>query len=400
MRPVRPRTDLLAPRFLLTVEGTRLREDVTAFVREVEYEEQRDHAGSIRLEVLNQNFRFLDDRVFAEGNWLDLWVGYAGKPLHFLNRGVIVAPDPRFPRAGIPTLSVVAHDVSQNLMTVGAKDRGRTYSGTDSDIVRQVYGEEGIAALTFDTRTQVTRTRKRGQPRWAFLRRLAQLHGFVIWVRYDPAERTWMGYFGPPDAADQPSKHRFVYGTGEADATLLEFHPRSSLTSQSTEVEVSYTDPKTRKHHRIRIEVRKKDAERTRFTAATGRGKLRCEIGNGPSVTLTCLGQREEVVADRQFSSPSEARRWAVAWFAERQDEFVTGEGTLVGSPDVRIGQVHELVGLGPRLSGDWVLTRVTHRLSGSSLYETEFTASKKALRSVVADPSQVSAARSEEVLQ
>lgn len=393
-----PNTDIFAPRYLIAVEGTSVASDITPFISAVEYEEERSAASKITLEVLNQNFRFLDERVFAEGNVVDLWIGYAGKPLHFMNRGFIIAPEPRFPRGGIPTLSVTAYDLSFNLMRTGAKDRGRVYSKqTDSDIAAAIFREEGIAPFVFGTKGKSTRVRKKGKSRWEFLLKLAKLHNFTVGVNWDPVDRLWLGYFGPPDAPEQATRHRFVYGTGEPDATLLEFDPRSNLTSQSTEVEVVWTDPKTRKHHRIRCEVKRKDAERTRFTAAVGTDKLREGIPNGPSVTITCLGQREECVADRSFSSAADAKRWAAAWFDARQREFIQGRGTIVGSPDVRLGQVHAFEGLGPRLSGDWALRRVRHRLEGSSLYETEFDAEKKVLDSVVGAPESPSSATGEE---
>lgn len=395
------KTELLAPRYLISVEGTKLKEDVTAYISSVEYEEEQSASSKISLEVLNKDFRFLDDRVFAEGNVIDLWMGYAGKPLHFMNRGIVTNPDPRFPRSGIPRMTVVANDASQNLMTVGSKDKGKTYSKMlDSEIASSIFKEEGIAPFTFASKGKVTRVRKKGTTRWAFLHKLAQLHNFVIWVRYDPTQRLFIGYFGPPDTSEQAVRHKFVYGTGEPDATLLEFNPKMSLPSQSTEVEITWTDPKTRKHFRVKCEVKRKDAERTRFTAASGRDPLKLKVPNGPSVTLTCFGQREEVTSDRCFASPAEAKRFAAAWFDRRQQDFLFGSGVLVGSPDIRVGQIHDLAGLGTRLSGEWIVTSVSHRMSGTGLYETAFQATKKVLSSVVAAPENVSGVSSEEVSQ
>ena len=389
-----PKTDLLAPRSLLVVEGTRLKEDVTQFIESVEYTEEENCASRITIQVLNTGFRFLDERVFAEGNRIDLWMGYAGRPLHFMNRGYIVAPDPSFPRSGMPRLAVTAQDASRKLMDSGTSDKGKVYSKQrDSDIASSIFKEEGIAPFLFETKSLVTRVRKRGTTRWQFLQHLARIHGYVVWCRYSPEQGVDLGYFGPPDVDDQPSKHKFSYGTGEPDATLLSFDPRFSLPSQTTKVEVVYSDPKTRKTHRVTVEVKRKDAEKTRFAAATGTSKLKEKISNGPVVQLTVLGQREEVIADRQFYSPSDAKRFACGWFERRQRDFAFGRGVAVGSPDVRMGHVHELAGLGPRLSGDWQFTGVTHRVSGLSLAELEFTATKVALKSVVGAPGNLTGA-------
>jgi phage protein D len=389
---------MLAPRYLIVVEGTKLKEDITQFISSVEYHEEQNSASKITLQVMNPNFVFLDERVFAEGNTLDLWMGYAGKALHFMNRGTIVKPDPSFPRSGMPRLTIVAHDASRLLMDTGAKDKGKVYRKVrDSDVVSKIFKEEGFAPFVFQTKPTVTRVRKKGTTRWQFLQDLASYHSFVCWVRWDPEKGTHVGYWGPPDVEDQPTKHKFIYGTGEPDATLLDFDPKMSLPSQTTKLEVQYLDPKTRKFHRIAVEVKKKDAEKTRFAAATGKEKLRKGIPNGPSVVLTVFGQREEVVMDRRFTSAADCKRWAQAWFERRQNDFVFGRGAILGSPDVRLGHVHELKGLGPRFSGDWQMTAVTQKMGEGALYETEFSANKVALKSVVGTPRNISGAKQEE---
>ncbi len=405
--------NLFAPRYAIEVEGTKLKEDVTRFVSSVTFTETENQSARIAFHVINDNFRFLDSKVFAEGNSIDLWMGYAGKPLHFMARGTIVRPNPNFPREGIPTMSVVAHDASRRLMNSGENDKGRTYGRMrDSEIAESLYGEVGIAPFTYQTKGLQTRVRKRGNSRWQFLLRLAKLHNFVVFVKYDATVGTHVGFFGPPDVEDQPTKHTFSYGTGEADATLLEFHPDLSIPSQSTNVQVVWTDPKTRKTHRLSVEARR-NAEKTKFTAdsfgprvssVVGRNSkstpLRESIKSGTGVTLTVFGQSEEVVVGRAFKDAKEAKRFVAAWFARREAEFAFGNGTIVGSPDVRRGQTHAFKGLGNRLSGDWQLTSVTHRISGGTLYETNFSARKVVLDSVVGAPDDASNATDREVEQ
>lgn len=405
--------NLFAPRYIIEVEGTKLMEDVTRFVSSVTFTETENQSSRIAVRVINDGFRFLDSKVFAEGNSIDLWMGYSGKPLHFMARGTIVNPEYNFPREGVPVLSVVAHDASRRLMNSGENDKGKTYSRMrDSEIAESLYEEVGIAPFTYQTKGLQTRVRKRGSSRWQFLLKLARIHNFVAFVKYDATVGAYVGFFGPPDVEDQPSKHVFSYGTGEADATLLEFHPNLSIPSQSTKVQVVWTDPKTRKTHRLSVEARR-NAEKTKFTANSsgsstsatiGRnsktGALRESIKSGTNATLTVFGQSEEVVVGRSFKDAKEAKRFASAWFAKREAEFAFGRGTIVGSPDVRRGHTHELKGLGNRLSGNWQLTSVTHRISGGSLYETNFAARKVVLDSVVGAPDDASNATDREVDQ
>jgi len=373
----------LAPRYLVSVEGTKLRGDVTKFIGGVRFREAEDDPSRIILTVLNERFRFLDERVFAEGNKVDLWLGYAGRPLTFMDRGTIVAPNPNFPRSGMPTMTVEAFGAARILMDpdVKKRDRGRVFRQLrDSEIAAKLFREEGIMPFIVHTKDVVTRVKKRGQTRWDFLKQLAQLHGWVVSVRHNLELGAPLGYFGPPDVEDQPTKRCFTYGG--PDATLFSFSPRFDFPSQATKVELAYTDPKTGKTYRVSTEVHKKTAEKTRFAAAVGRDKLREPVKNGPTVALTVFGQREVVMAPRPFASPGAAKRFAAAWFAQHEREFAWGDGEALGTPDVRQGHVHEIAGIGPRLSGNWQFTEVEHDVTRG--YALRFKVRKVVLGSVV----------------
>jgi phage protein D len=299
----------------------------------------------------------------------------------------------------MPSLNVVAHDLSRKLMdadTTKKQNRGKVYSKKlDSEIAEEIFKEVEAAPFVFATKGRKTRVRKRGVTRWQFLRRLARINNFVVFVRYDVEKRANVGFFGPPDVADQPKKYRFSYGTGELDSTLLEFFPDLSLPSQATKLEMVYTDAKTRKTHRIEIDVSKK-SERTLFTAAGGKKPLKEQIKSGPSVTFTVFGQRTRTIVGRSFVSPADAKRFAAVWFQSMQDEFALGNGTLLGVETLRMGHVHELAGIGSRLSGDWHFTSVSHRMSGD-IYEVDFTARKVVLENVLGTPAGVAKAKNRE---
>lgn len=393
------RDNYLAPRYLISVEGTKLKEDVTQFVSKVSWSEAEKVAAKLTLVVSNPDFRFLEARTFQEGNEIDLWMGYVGRPVSYMGRGVVVKPNPGFPRSGVPKFTVIAHDASHRLMHAGVKDRGKTYAKlSDSDIAEKIFREEKIAPFTLRTRGLKTRTRKKGVTRWQFLQRLARINGYVVNVRFDVVSGLWNGFFGPPDMERQEEQFTFSYGTGEADATLLEFWPDYSTPSQTTRIEVVYTDPKTKKTHRLEVKVDRKSEERTKFTGAIGVAKMDREVRSGPSVQLTVFGQREEVVADRQFASTADAKRWAANWWFQRQREFVFANGVLVGEPSLRKGQVHRFTGLGPRLSGRWQLTGVDSEQPGSELgFESKFSAVKVALETVVSAPGNVAKVKDKE---
>lgn len=393
------RTDWFAPRYVVKVGGTRLKSDVTDLIETVEYEEAENVASKITLTVNNPRFVLSGFKGFAEGNEIDLWMGYVGGKLAFQNRGTIVRPNPTFPRRGTPRLTVVAHGAENKLFKSDGK--GRVFRKmTDSEIARKVLGEVGIATFSFDTKRRVTRWRKKGTSNWEFVQRIARLNGFELTVRYEPADGLHRAYFGPPDESgeSQEERYRFVYGSGEGDATLFDFYPNFSLPSQTTSVEVAFTDPKSRKTHRLTAEVTKKEAEKTKFSGPSGKRRLRRSVRNGPTVKLTVFGQTEEVVADRPFRSAADAKRFAAAWFARRQKDFVFARGTLLGTPTVRKRQVHDFVLPDDRFSGEWVFTSVIQIQNASGLYETAFTATKRVLGSAVGAPGNFSGTKLEAV--
>lgn len=388
----------LAPRYLIKVQGTELREDVTRFIRSVEFLEQENSAARISLDVANPGFRWLESKTFAEGNEIDLWMGYVDRPLAFMGRGIVVRPNPRFPRSGMPSMRIVAHDVSRKLMDAGEKDRGKVYKKkADSEIAEEIFREIEAAPFVFETKGRRGRVRKRGVSRWQFLTKLARLHDFVVFVKYDPRKRVNVGYFGPPDVEDQPEKFDFSYGTGEQDATLLEFFPDVNLSGQTTKLEMTWTDPKSRKTHRLEVEVERKVKESPLFVGTEGKRELKKPITSGPSVAFTILGQRTEEVVGRSFKSTADAKRFAAAWFQARQDEFALGSGVVLGNERVRRGHVHGLLGIGTRLSGDWHFTSTTHRMSSGGIYETEFTGRRVVLENVLGAPAGVAKVRNRE---
>ena len=389
--------DFAAARYLIKVEGTKLKDDITQYVDNVVYEEGEDVASKIELDVLNPGFRFCDQKVFAEGNAVDLWLGYVAHKLHFQNRGIIMKPNPGFPRSGIPRMKVVAHGAERKLMT--ADPKGKTFKKlTDSEIFEKVVKEGDIQPFTIATKGPKTRTRKKGVSNWKFIQRLARINGYEISVRYDPIAGLYMGYFGPPeDEEEQADKFKLIYGTGDPDSTLVEFWPDFSLPSQETRVEVAYTDPKTRKTHRLIVEIDDKKAEKTLFVGGQ-KDTIKKPVKNGPSVLFTVFGQSEEVIADRVFRTPADAKRFAAAWFARREKEFIFGRGVASpGIPSLRRRQVHEFKLPGPRLSGDWIITSVRQMMGQGQFYETEFTATKKVLDSKVGAPGNVAGVTKED---
>ena len=72
------------------------------------------------------------------------------------------------------------------------------------------------------------------------------------------------------------------------------------------------------------------------------------------------------------MASAADARERAIAIMRDRNANMVKARGTTIGMPDLRAGRRIEIVGLGGRFSGQYVLTKTDHTL-GESGYLTRF---------------------------
>jgi phage protein D len=93
---------------------------------------------------------------------------------------------------------------------------------------------------------------------------------------------------------------------------------------------------------------------------------------SGPQEAQKSLGNRQDVVVDAVVTSEEEARELAISLLRERAYEFITGNGEIVGLPDLRPGDNMDLDGLGRRFSGSYYVKKVEHTI-GSSGFRTRF---------------------------
>lgn len=82
---------------------------------------------------------------------------------------------------------------------------------------------------------------------------------------------------------------------------------------------------------------------------------------SGAAAAERAFGAAVLEVGDCPVRSAAEARALAKALFNERLFRFVTAWGKASGCPELTVGGLVELGGIGKKLSGKYVVTRVTH---------------------------------------
>jgi len=83
---------------------------------------------------------------------------------------------------------------------------------------------------------------------------------------------------------------------------------------------------------------------------------------SGSDAAKKAFGDAILQVGDCPVRSAGEARALAKALYNERLFQFVTAWGQASGCPDLKAGGLVELAGLGRKLSGRYLVTRVEHR--------------------------------------
>jgi len=211
-----------------------------------------------------------------------------------------------------------------------------------------------------------------GTTDWDFIQELAKKHGFLCFTFFDYETRHWIGYWGPEENIPQNREFIFRYNAG-AFTSLKAFRPSSSTRNQSTEIDLIYVDPVTRRENRLRVDMQQ-GAEAPGSTSDEEENPD--PLGTGPEVVLEVNGQRSMVHANHRFTSAEDARLWLVAYWRRYAADFQVVEGeTVIGIPELRARQYHIFEGV-LRDSGRYFVTYARHTM-GDGAYSSTFTCRK-----------------------
>lgn len=418
----------LAPFYALEVESEWLFTDVTRFIKQVEWEETVDMCSRLKITVFNPRHAFdvvgegtdeeseLPDftshKVFLPGNEVNVYGGYGPySRAEFMGRVKLWKHMPRFPRDEQPVLEINGYDASKYMMgersgiqvtggrtttTSSGDNEGNVYvSMTHSEIVRNIADKYGFLADIDDTDRPLDTLQKRDMSDYALVKNLANANNREFWVDYDNVRRAWVLHWRNP-ADDNRAKYTFRYNAG-SESTLLEFEPEYTLDDGLVELKVMFFNRATGQWDYLTESGADMEEEDPRFRRGASRGSrstvsrrpdgtrraggvgesIEEQITSASALRLAAAGHSIDVVADRPFASAADAVEFARRWFAKRKNSFILGTGKIVGCEKVRPRQVHNLQGLGPRLSGDWYFVLVRHEWVPDQGYSTVFKAHK-----------------------
>jgi phage protein D len=342
--------DVYVPTFAMSVDNVPLNTLVAKSILEISVTEHLNPPSQFSFSLNDPKLDFIkkEGGLFTEGKRVEISLGFVGNTRRMMV-GRISALTASFPSSGPATLQVEGFDLVHSLT------RGtiyRTFGGPDpnsgipdSQIVTEIAGE---ASLTPSVDTTPARTAPRVQnnkTNFAFLEELARENSFYFWVSGDT-----LNFKREPPRAQTIALER--------GKTLISFSPRLSTTGQVNAVEVRGWDPIQKQPISARV-------QRSGAAAAALAPSGQQQVAKGTG------GLSERVIQEPHVRTTAEAQTIAENTLNELTQSLISGNGTSAGPPDLAVGSILELSGIG-RFNGSYVVEQVTHSVGGSG-YQTSF---------------------------
>lgn len=379
------------PAYRITIADTVLGEEITRFIDSVEYESADGYVDMVKLVVQNPDGVFTDSKLFQPGNEINVAFGY-GASLSHVGRAILIRPQYRFPEDGIPRIELTGYTKDFLMMDnePAREQQGKKKRPDRRAFKKPVNLTDMIASVAEEYNFDVTVigdidfdrafVQKAGMSDYEFVKGIANMIGYALWV--DGAEDgRWTLHLVKPDDKGiipdvQDRIYTFEYARGDA-STLLSFEPEFALRDVRT---------------KLIVIVQNSDQGKTFVEELTDNSNAPDTISSGDPEDLVTEEQQGggakvklifgeqfsiETIANKNFRSGADVKRWAQAWFRRNRQEFIQGRGKTIGIENVFARQVHNLTGIGKSLSGQYYFPRVRHQLSADGGYFLDFNARK-----------------------
>jgi uncharacterized protein len=372
-----------APEFRVQINGGDLPGPLRSSVGKITFLSGMVGASRVEVTIANETLRWLDNPLFELNNSFTLSVRYAPDPFEEVFVGEITGVEATFPTAGMPTMTIVAHDFLQR-MTKGTKDRAFLLSLPcigkfplpDPAVVALSVGLDLLipdldpigGALSFlslllayaiDPIDAMGSVRiQHGQSDFEFLSTIAKENG---WDMYIDQTRKPHGYRLRFQFLDQTYKPDVTLVWGQS---LAEFTPKISSVGQI-------------------------DAVSTRLWISSIKLELVVTLGwdfDTSSFTFMVFPSAGDLtgflptsgsVLNIETIGPANLPKLILGELLPRLNNRLTGSGSAVGNLDLRPGRVINLVGLGDTFGGLYRITSTTHTLDQGG-YRTSFDVRKE----------------------
>jgi len=376
-------TATLSPTYRIDINGKEVEEGIYRCLLEAVYESSEDMIDKLELKFNNPKSKLSEMKMFLPGNEISIWVGYKGQ-VQFLGRGVIYHNKVFFPNNELSTMELKAYPKSFQMTEkrpVIKKKGDRSVKKKDPTVWKKssldLVFKDIASKLGFkDDCDPCPIKNPVNQPKhmsyYDFCSRLSNLADYYFWVDGDEKGR-WILHFKNPQSVkrEQSDIYTFYYNSGEK-TTLFEFEPEIVLTKQYAKVytETVLPNGKTLKatfeeNQKNKWDIKSDDPEEEIQKPFDSPNKVKVYLDD----ISFFIPQISSLKTDKDLQN------YVDLWIKRNSEEFMMGNGKLIGIPNLRARQNHKLEGLGKIYDGSWHFTRVKHIINESNGYSCEFDA-------------------------
>ncbi|UCF92827.1 MAG: phage late control D family protein [Desulfobacterales bacterium] len=339
----------------ISVDGSVIPPEAHVAVHDIEVEQDVETVGMFNLmmaggELENEEYRWIDGDLFRPGAEVKIEIGYGVSP-EPLMVGEIVSCAPEFPDNGGVVFRVQGYE---RLYRLGFGRKTRSFRDMkDSDIAGQIAQDWNLTPEVDDTTVTHEYVLQNNQTDREFLTERARRNRFEVRVE----DKTL--YFQKPKE-DAGQTVTLTYREN-----LVDFFPVLSTARQISKVQVRGWSPK----------------DKAEVLGEAGSGDVVATMGGedtGAQIVDQIAGEAVRAMCGENVATPEAAEDMARAFLNQSALAFITGEGSCIGSPQLRAGSVVELKGLGARFSGLYYVVSCRHRF-GTRGYSTFFTVRRSA---------------------
>jgi phage protein D len=337
------------PAFTVKVGGSDIPPAAKAEVLRLSVDERLDGAGTFAVELSNwdmdaQRVTWSDRDLFEPGGVVEVQLGYVGE-VQTVIVGEITGLELSFPEHARALLTVRGYD---RLHRFRRGRRTRSYvQAKDSDAAREIAGDLGLTPDVEDSGEIHPYLLQVNQTDIDFLLSRARAIGYELLVE----DRT-LRFRRVRNDRGRAVSLSFAHG-------LITFVAYLSTSDQVSQVVVRGWDPKAKQE--LVGQAGSSDV------AGTMSGRT-----VGPAAADRLFGSRVLTVVEQPVGTQNEADLLARGLLNELALGYVVGRGVAVGDPEIRVGTVIELDGLGDRFNGLYYATQVAHVWDGRFLTHLE----------------------------
>ncbi len=330
------------PEFSIQINGSDLPPAARGEVARILVEEGLDSAGTFAVEFNNwdqenQQVKWDNYELFQPGGEVEIKLGYAEEVTTVMT-GEITGLELSFSEQAGALLIVRGYD---RLHRFRRGRRTKAYLEVkDSDVAEQIAGDLQLTPEVEDSGEIHPYLLQINQTDIDFLLARARTIGYELLV-----EDKTLKFRQVKNDRGKTVELDFLHG-------LRDFNAYLSTADQVSQVTVRGWDPQAK-------EALVGQAQSSDVTGTMQGAQV------GPRVAEDLFGTRTLAVIEQPVSTQNEADLLAKGLLNEIALRYIVGEGTTVGNPEIRAGNVVELGGLGEQFSGLYYATHVSHVWDG-----------------------------------